>query len=55
MAGDGMETKQSFPKFLEYLALNPAFSSAKLGDLEPQKGRPSASGKATVVFRVLPI
>jgi len=50
-----METKQSIPRFLEYLVLNPAFSSAQLGDLEPRKGRPSASGKATLVFHVLPI
>jgi hypothetical protein len=55
MAGDGMETKQSIPKFLASLVLNPAFSSAQSIDLEPKKGRPSASGNATVVFHALPI
>jgi hypothetical protein len=55
MAGDGMETKQSIPKFLASLVLTPSFSSAQPMGLKPSKGCPSASGKATVVFHVLPI
>jgi hypothetical protein len=49
-----METKQVILRFLASLVLTPSFSSAQPMDLEPQKDRPSASGNATVVFRVLP-
>jgi hypothetical protein len=55
MAGDRMETKQVIPKFLKYLVLNSAFSSAQSIDLELRERRPSASDDATLVFHVLPI
>jgi len=53
MAGDGMETKQSIPKFLASLVLNPAFSSAQPIELEPQMDLLSVRGKATAVFQAL--
>ena len=48
-----METKQSIPRFLEYLALTLAFSLAQPMNLEPQRDLLSVRGKDTVVFQAL--
>jgi hypothetical protein len=50
MAGDGMETKQSIPKFLASLVLNPAFSSAQSIDLEPREGHLSGEWQCHSCF-----